>query len=86
MVRGGPYQTDEERHQNQDPKLLADLKKAVPNEEELEKVEGVLNELFPLFFKNDRRIRRPRPLRKDSDGKSNKRISEPGIFPGIFSL
>ena len=48
MVRGGPYQTDEDATKNK-TKLLADLKKTVPNEEELALVEGVLNELFPLF-------------------------------------
>jgi hypothetical protein len=83
MVRGGPYQTDEDATKNK-TKLLADLKKAVPNEEELALVEGVLNELFPLFSKANGRLRRPRPLRKDSTDKSNKRISEPGIFPAYF--
>lgn len=83
MVRGGPYQTDKEKEANQ-TRLLDDLKKAAPNEEDAEKLKGVLCEMFPLFLKSDRRIRRPRPKRKDSEEESDKRISEPGMFPAYF--
>jgi hypothetical protein len=83
MVRGGPYQTDKEKEESQ-ARFLDDLKKTVPDEKDLERVKGVLCELFPLFLKNDRRLRQPRPKRKEPEEESDKRISEPGIFPAYF--
>jgi hypothetical protein len=83
MVRGGPFQTDEDKAKNK-TRLLAELKNAVPKEEEFERVKGVLSELFPLFSTSDRQLRGPRPKRKDSTEESEKRISEPGMFPAYF--
>jgi len=84
LERGGPFQTDEDETKNRN-KFLADLKKAVPNEDELEKVKGVLHELFPLLSKGvgqlERRLRR---ITKDADKENGKRISEPGMFPAYF--
>ena len=84
LVRGGPYQTDEDKEANR-TKLLADLKSELPNQETLEQVKGVLVELFPLFSEDNQRLRRSRIKRKDSTPeKSDKRISEPGMFPAYF--
>ncbi len=83
MVRGGPFQTDEDADKNR-TKFLADLKSVLPSEEELEQVKGVLFELFPLVSKATGRVRRTRPLREDSMQESDKRIREPGIFPAYF--
>lgn len=83
MVRGGPYQTDKEKEESQ-ARFLDDLKETISGEEDLERVKGVLCELFPLFLKNNRRLRRPLPKRKEPEEESDKRISEPGIFPAYF--
>lgn len=83
MTRGGPYQTDKEKEEDQ-ARFLDALKETVPNDKDREKVQGILCELFPLFLKNDRRLRRPRPKRKEPEEESDKRISEPGIFPAYF--
>jgi hypothetical protein len=84
LVRGGPYQTDEDETKNR-TKFLADLKKAVPDEDELEKVKGVLHELFPLLSKGGGQLeRRLRRITKDADKENGKRISEPGMFPAYF--
>jgi len=84
LVRGGPYQTDEDEIQNR-TKFLADLKKAVTNENELDKVKGVLYELFPLLSKGGGQLeRRLRRITKDADKENGKRISEPGMFAAYF--
>jgi KAP-like P-loop domain-containing protein len=83
LLRGGPYQTDDDKARSQ-AQLLADLKKAVSDETDLDQVKGVLCELFPEFLKTDRRLRPQRPRRKDPTEESDKRISEPGIFPAYF--
>jgi predicted KAP-like P-loop ATPase len=83
MVRGGPFQTDEDADRNK-AEFLADLKSALPDEDELEQVRGVLTELFPLLSKGAGPLKRSRPLRKDQSQESDKRISEPGMFPAYF--
>jgi predicted KAP-like P-loop ATPase len=83
MFRGGPFQTDEDKKENE-TRLLAELKNVLPNEDDLERVKGVLCELFPLFLNANRRLQRPRPKRKDLAEESDKRISEPGMFPAYF--
>jgi hypothetical protein len=83
MVRGGPFQTDEDADKNK-TEFLADLKNALPDEDELEQVKGVLFELFPLLSKGGGPLKRPRPLRKDPTQESDKRISESGMFPAYF--
>jgi predicted KAP-like P-loop ATPase len=83
IVRGGPFQTDRDAEENKS-KFLAGLKSALPNEEEVEQVKGILIELFPLLSEASGHPRRARPLRKDSTQESDKRISEPGMFPAYF--
>lgn len=84
LVRGGPFQTDEDENKNR-TKFLADLKKAVPNEEESEKIKSVLHELFPLLSKGGGQLeRRLRRITKDADKENGKRISEPGMFAAYF--
>src|SRR5580704_5846024 len=83
MFRGGPFQTDQEKEAKK-AKLSSDLTNLVPKEDELEKVKGVLSELFPLFSTSGSLFRSPRPKRKDSSEESDKRISEPGMFPAYF--
>jgi len=83
MARGGPFQTDEDADKNKS-KLLADLNGVSSGEEDPELVKGILLELFPLLSKGTGQLKRPRPLRKDSTQESDKRISEPGMFPAYF--
>lgn len=83
MLRGGPFQTDEDADKNK-AEFLADLKSALPDDDDLDQVKGVLFELFPLLSKGGGPLKRPRPLRKDQTDESDKRISEPGMFPAYF--
>jgi len=82
-LRGGPYQNDKDKAKSE-TLLLAELRNLLPREPDFEQVKGVLCEMFPLFLKDDRRIRRPRPKRTDLAEESDKRISEPGMFPAYF--
>lgn len=83
MARGGPYQTDEDAAQNRD-RFVAKLKHIIQNQDELELVEGILRELFPLFSPDQPRLRRPQVKRTDSDDESDKRIRQAGVFPAYF--
>jgi hypothetical protein len=84
LARGGPFQTDKDETKNRN-EFLADLKKALPKEDELERVKGVLYELFPLLSKGSGHLeRRLQRITKDSDEQNGKRISEPGIFAAYF--
>jgi predicted KAP-like P-loop ATPase len=82
MARGGPFQTDKDIEKNKS-QFLTDLKSGL-DDEEFEHVKAVLIELFPLLSKGSGQMKLPRPLRKDSTDKSDKRICEPGMFPAYF--
>jgi hypothetical protein len=83
LVRGASYQTDKDKTRNR-TKFMSDLRNILPIDEELELVKGVLCELFPLLSTSGERLDGPRPKRRDSTGESEKRISEPGMFPAYF--
>ena len=80
ILRGGAYHLDKEK-EGIHKKLLAEIGKAVPDEEELTQVKGLLSELFPLFAETNDRLWAMRHQRQDEDAK---RISDPGIFPAYF--
>jgi hypothetical protein len=84
LVRGGTYHDDKDEEAAR-KKFLGDLKEAFPDNDELEKVYGVIDELFPLVSKTERRLRRTQrrseqPVVEERDT----RIREPGIFPAYF--
>jgi hypothetical protein len=84
LARGGSFhdEKDEEQARN---KLIAELKQAIPNEDEFEQVRGVIEELFPVVSKTDRQWRRSRLRGKDLTAEgTDKRIREAGIFPAYF--
>jgi hypothetical protein len=82
ILRGGQFHLDEDKERIK-RKLIEDIRQAVPGEEERAQVEGVLGELFPLFAQNDGQSRLSRSQRQ-ADEESEKRISQPGIFPAYF--
>ena len=81
--RGGAFQTGEAQAKNIE-QLLADLKDAFPRRDVFEEVKAVLCELFPVLSKADKSLGRPRAKSQDPEDASNKRISEPAIFPAYF--
>lgn len=84
LFRGGTYHDDKDEDEAR-TKLLDDLKSAIPDEAEREQVHGVINELFPLVSKTERRLRRAqRGSEQSTVEEKDKRIREPGIFPAYF--
>ncbi len=83
ILRGGSLHLDKHK-ETIEQKLLADIKQAVPGDEELGQVKGVLGELFPLFPKIDGQSWASHSKRQESDEESEKRICQPGIFPAYF--
>jgi predicted KAP-like P-loop ATPase len=83
LTRGGRYLT-EEAQKKAGVKLLSDIREAVPHPGELQDIYGILSELFPNFFELIEKPPALRPKRKTSQQESEKRISEPGIFPAYF--
>jgi hypothetical protein len=84
LWRGGAYHDDKDEEAAR-KKLFDDLKVAFPDDDELEQVHGVINELFPLVSKAERRLRRAQRRSEHSAvEEKDKRVSEPGIFPAYF--
>jgi hypothetical protein len=83
LLRGGPYQDDTTK-ERAGKRLLDHLQNLVPDENELENVKGVLGELFPLFSTLGKQVRAPRKRKEGSADETEKRISEPGMFPAYF--
>lgn len=84
ILRGGSYQLDHEKAAS-DKKLLADLRGAVPSDEQFEQIKGILAELFPNFLKlADVQSWTSRPKRHEAEEDAVKRICQPGIFPAYF--
>ncbi len=83
--RGGQIHDDKDEEQARN-KLLTELKQLLPKDGEFEQVQAVINELFPLVSKAERRLRKARrgPFEQSMTEETNKRISEPGIFPAYF--
>jgi hypothetical protein len=82
-LRGGSYRSDEERKAIAS-RLMSDLKARAKSDAELEVIKNVLNEMFPRFADIDGRtawvLGRNRTKRDNSD----KRISQPDMFPAYF--
>jgi hypothetical protein len=84
LLRGGRYHDDKDEEQARG-KLLDDLKKELPDSDEFERVQGVINELFPLVSKTARQLKRAQRRSEQSTTEvADKRIREPGIFPAYF--
>lgn len=82
ILRGGEYQTDQERIASEKT-FLSELEAAVPAKD-LTIVKGVLTEMFPRLSKIQGHPRVLRVKRAEREGESEKRISEAGIFPAYF--
>jgi hypothetical protein len=84
MFRGGPYLTDNEVAKNR-AGFTADLKKIVPDDTQLDQLNGILSELFPNFAKGESFSFRVKLERgRLTDIAETKRIREPGMFPAYF--
>ena len=83
ILRGGAFHIDKEK-ESLEQKLLADIQQAAQGDEELQQVKGVLDELFPLFRKIDKKSWLSRPKRQESEEENAKRVCHPGIFPAYF--
>jgi hypothetical protein len=84
LFRGGTYHHDKDEEEAR-KKLFDDLKKAFPDNDELEQVRGVIDELFPLVSKTERHLKRAqRGSEQSTIEAKDKRIREPGIFPAYF--
>jgi hypothetical protein len=84
LVRGGTLHddTDEKEARN---KLFDDLKSAFPDHDDLEQVRAVIDELFPLVSKAERRRKRVQRIVEPATlDEEDKRVREPGIFPAYF--
>jgi hypothetical protein len=78
-AKEGFYRTDKEKKAVRE-RLVADIRKAAAGDEQAERVEGVLHELFPDFDAIVGRFR----FEKRTSGDDEKRISHPGMFPAYF--
>ena len=83
ITRGGAYHSDKDK-ESLSKKLVAEIDKAVPGEEECADVKGVLGELFPLFPQTNDRLWASPSQRRESDEGDARRISEAAIFPAYF--
>jgi KAP family P-loop domain len=84
LVRGGAYHTDKEDEEARKT-LIDKLKKASENDQEFDRVIGVINELFPVISTTERRSRRAQRASETSElEEADKRIRQPGIFPAYF--
>jgi hypothetical protein len=82
LGRGGTYYLDDDLkriHQ----RLNEDLNKACESEEQIEQIKGILAEMFPEYAKRERLSWNMRPKRSNN-GKDDRRINEPGMFPVYF--
>ena len=82
IMRGGSFLLEKEKNKLEE-QLLADLKQAVPDPEQLKHVNGILGELFPNFRKIDPSSQ-PRPIMEEPQDKGSTRVSRPRIFPAYF--
>jgi hypothetical protein len=82
IVRGGSYHSKEEIKREQD-RFSQELKGLFEDQSELDRVRGVLGELFPTFAKAENLTWAERPKRKENQEEDN-RIADPSMFPAFF--
>lgn len=82
LFRGGAYHSDEERKRELE-RFRNELKAILTDQAELDRVRGVLGELFPDFAKSENLTWRERPKRK-ADVDKDTRISDAEMFPSYF--
>jgi hypothetical protein len=82
-LRGGSYHSENQKKEL-GKRLMAELKEATDGDDQLEYVNGILNELFPRFADIEGHqswiLGRQRTKRDDEE----KRISKPEMFPAYF--
>jgi hypothetical protein len=83
LLRGGTFHDDKDEDEAR-KKFIVELRQMLPNAVESVPVEAVLNELFPLISKDERRLRRAVRSKAPLVEETDRRIRQPGIFPAYF--
>lgn len=82
VLRGGIYYPDEERKKDLD-RLREAIANTTQDQTKLSNIQAVLGELFPSYAKAENLRWLARPKKKNAEV-SEKRISDPSIFPAYF--